>query len=136
MKNIIRTFALFSLLAVFAVVSVNAEAGFGTEVEIPFAFNVGDKAYEAGSYIVKIERLKNGGGATLSIQDPKSNDIQTVLMNANGEQAGSEVRLVFDTIEGRRYLTKVRANDRSFALVRPKTNQVETSEVSGGANLY
>ena len=136
MKKFIQAFALLSLVAAFAVISVKAESGFGTEVQIPFAFTVGDKSYDAGSYIVKVERLKNGGGAMLSIQDTKTDDIQTVLMSSNGEEAGDEVRLVFDTIEGRRYLTKVRANERSFALARPKTDKVVTSGVSEGASLF
>lgn len=132
MKKFIQV-SLFSLLALFAVVSVNAESGFGTEVEIPFAFNIGDRSYDAGSYIVKIERLPTGA-AMLSIQDTKTDDIQSILMASSGETPSKDFKLVFDTIEGRRYLTKVRTSDRSYALARPKVQkQVETS---GGANLF
>ncbi|HEX6126360.1 MAG TPA: hypothetical protein VFZ23_13380 [Pyrinomonadaceae bacterium] len=121
MKKFIQV-SLFSLLALFAVVSVNADSGSGTEVEIPFAFNVGDRSYEAGSYIVKVERLPAGGGI-LSIQDTRTDDVQLVLMAYSGETRGSDFKLVFDSIEGRRYLTKVRKSERTYALARPKVSR-------------
>jgi hypothetical protein len=143
MKRFIQV-SLFSLLALFAVVSVNAGSGFGTEVQIPFAFNVGDKAYEAGTYIVKVQSMTSGG-ARLSIQDPKTDEIQTVFMNPSGDEPSrNDMRLVFDTIEGRKYLTRVRTSDKSFAIAGSKTpkdaaKSTKSSEkvsVGGAANHF
>ena len=49
-------------------------------------------------------------------------------------KASRDFKLVFDTIEGRRYLTKVRTSDRSYAIARPKVQK--HVEASGGANLF
>ncbi len=122
MKKFIQFVSLFSLVFIFTAVTASAQASYGTDVEIPFAFNVGDHSYEAGNYILKIEKLP-AGAATLQIRDTKTDEMQTVLLNANGEAAGSEMKLVFDTVEGRRYLTRVRTPERSYALIKSKTER-------------
>src|SRR5215216_6652944 len=111
MKKFIQTCSLVSLLVLLAAGATFAQNGFGTDVNIPFAFNVGDHAYEAGEYIVKLEKLGNGM-ATLAIQHTKTDEIQRVLLNARGDAAGTDIKLVFDTINGQRYLTKLRTMDR------------------------
>ena len=124
MKKFIRTFSVFCLVAVFAVISVSASAvsGFGSEVEIPFAFNVGEKAYDAGSYIVTIERVSNETSA-LRIRDTKNENSQTVLINLSYASAREELKLVFDTVDGKKYLTKVGTADRLAAVDHPKSDR-------------
>ena len=122
MKKFIQIFSLFGLLVIFGTISASAQAGLGTEVNIPFAFHVGDQSYEAGSYIININR-RITGASTLSIRDTKTDEQQTVLLSSNGEAAAGEVKLVFDTVEGRRYLTKVRTPDRSYGLYRVKAEK-------------
>ena len=119
MKKFIQIGALLSFLVLFNVAASYGQSQFGTDVNIPFAFNVGDQSYEAGNFILRFERF-SGGSATLSIQDTKTDKVQTVLMNAGGDGASSEIKLVFDTLEGQRYLTKVRTPARSYALVKNK----------------
>jgi len=119
MKKFIQVGSLVSLLFVLGVVGANAQSSYGSEVEIPFAFNIGDKSYEAGDYILKLEKFATGN-AILSIRDPKTNEAQTVLLNSNGEERGNEVKLLFDMIEGTRYLTKVRTPSWAYAVVQSK----------------
>lgn len=120
MKKFIQVCALLSLIVVSgAAVSVKAQSGFGTEVSIPFAFTVGDHTYEAGSYVLKLTKY-SAGTASLSIVDTKTDEIQTVLLNANGDSAGDDIKLVFDKVEGRRYLSKVQTTERTYALLRSK----------------
>ena len=119
MKKFIQISALLSLLFVFNVAASFGQGNFGTDIKIPFAFNVGDQSYEAGNYIVRVERLAPGT-ATLTIQDTKNDKIQTVLMNAGGEAASGDIKLVFDTLEGQRYLTKIKTPDRTYAVVMKK----------------
>ena len=119
MKKFIQISALLSLLVLFNVAASYGQTHFGTDVNIPFAFNVGGQSYEAGNYIVKFDRLSNGA-ASLTIEDTKNEKIQTVLMSAGGDAASSEIKLVFDTLDGQRYLTKVRTPDRSYAIVVTK----------------
>ena len=142
MKKLIQIGTLLSLLILFGAGSTFAADRFGTEVNIPFAFNVGDRTYEAGQYVIKLEKLVNGTAA-LSIQNTKTDDVTRVLMNANGDTASDDVRLVFDTFNGQRYLTKLKTTDRTYAIVgsKPgkdsaKAQKDKAAEIGGGANIY
>ena len=146
MKKFIQICTLFSVLVLFGgAVSAHAQSGFGSQVDIPFSFSVGDHTYEAGSYIIKLDKRATGT-ATLSIQDTKTDDIQVVMLNVRGDAAEKEIKLVFDTYAGRRYLSKVRTPDATFALVGSKPeksaetvrNGAGSAEPSaiGGANLF
>jgi hypothetical protein len=132
MKKFIQVCSLLSLLVLFGAASANAQSGFGVDVEIPFAFNVGDQSYEAGNYIVKVDKL-TAGTATLSIRDTKTDDVQTVLLNGNGDEAAGEIKLVFDNVAGRRVLTKVRTPDRGYALIKSKSDKKAPSASVGGS---
>jgi len=79
---------------------------------------------------VKFERFSNGA-ATLSIADTKNDKIQTVLMNVGGEPASNEIKLVFDTLEGQRYLTKVRTPSRSYAVIMSKPEKSRGEKGAG-----
>ena len=131
MKKFIQIFSLFGLLVVFGTISASAQAGLGTEVEIPFAFNIGDTSYDAGNYIIRIDR-RITGASTLVIRDTKTDEQKLVLLNANSEGGSGEIKLVFDTVEGRRYLTKVRTPERSYALYRGKI-QKDAAKARGSA---
>ena len=136
MKKFIQIWSVLTLLVAFTVVaSAKTEVGFGTEVDIPFAFNVGDRSYEAGTYIVKFGRVSEGT-ATLSIQDLKNDSVQTVLVNVNNESARGDMRLVFDTIDGQKHLTKIRHNDKTFALQRGKSDKTVGVSIGSGADAY
>ena len=140
MKKLIQICSLLSVLVLFTAGATFAQTRFGTDVNIPFAFNVGDHSYGAGQYIVKLDKL-GSGTATLSIQDTKTDEIQRVLLNANGDSASDDVRLVFDTINGQRYLTKLRTTDRTYAIVGAKSNRNATKAGTraaeiGGANSF
>lgn len=142
MKKIIQICSLLSLLIMFTAGAAFAQDGFGTDVNIPFAFNVGDHAFEAGEYIVKLQKIGTGM-ATLSIQNTKTDELQSFLLNANGDKAANDVRLVFDTIKGQRYLTRLKTPDRTYAVVgsKPgkdsaKVRKEKAVEPSGSANLY
>lgn len=146
MKRFIQICSLLSLLVLFTGVSASANTGFGTEVEIPFAFTVGDRSYDAGNYIVKLDRLSSGT-STLTIHETKSGDMQTVLVHVNNGSRGSQVNLIFDTIEGKKYLTRIQTADRTFAVagskVDRKAGKSRNAEkasigaaISGGADLF
>ena len=134
MKKIIQICSLFTLLVLFGAVAANAQSSFGSDVEIPFAFNVGDRSYEAGNYIVKLEALSMGG-AKLSIHDTKNDEVQMILINGTGEDAGKDVNLVFDVIDGKRFLTKVRTPERTYALFKSKAekNAAKAEKAAEGA---
>ena len=144
MKRFIQICSLLTLLVAFTVIPASANTGFGTEVKIPFAFTVGDRSYDAGNYIVKLERLSSGTSA-LTIQDTKSNDLQTVLVHVG--IPSNQLNLVFDTIEGKKYLTKIQTGERTFAVIPTKVDRKSAkagnsekasigAAISGGADLF
>ena len=122
MKKFIQICSLFGLLVLFGAISVNAQTSLGSQICIPFAFNVGEKSYDAGDYILKIEKIATGT-ATLTIRDTKSDEMQIVLLNGTGESPAKDLKLVFDSIEGQRYLTRVRTPDRTYGLAKSKAEK-------------
>jgi hypothetical protein len=134
MKKIIQVCSLFTLIFLFTAVSASAQSNYGSEVQVPFAFNVGNHSYEAGTYIVRVVRRVDGS-STLAISDTKTDETDVFLLNANGDDPTNEVKLVFDTIEGRRYLTKVRTPIRTFALHKPKVEKGRAS-VGEGSSIF
>lgn len=145
MKKFIQICSLLSLLFVLSTSAAFAQSGFGTDVNIPFAFNIGDRSYEAGNYIVKLDR-RAGGSATLSVQDTKTDEVQNMIVSIGAHSTSGQVNLVFDTINGQRYLTKISTPDRTFSLIKSKAEKeamkaqrsmkpVERAVVGGGSNF-
>jgi len=118
MKRIIQVCSLLSLLVLFTAMSASAQISYGTDVEIPFAFNVGDKAYDAGHYIVKVTKLPNGA-ATLSVGDTKTDKVQTIVLSDNGGATADNVKLVFETVNGQKHLARIQTPQRTFAVAVP-----------------
>lgn len=143
MRKFIQISSLLALVLAFTTFSVKAAGGFGSEVEIPFAFYVGDKAYEAGHYIVRVQRLETGG-AILSIQNSEDNKVHSLFLNRSGDPGSSEVKLIFDVANGQRYLSKVTAQDHSFAVIGSKERRTEVgkakrstaAEIGGGGSTF
>jgi hypothetical protein len=142
MKKFIQIGSLLTMLVLSTSIATFAQTGFGTDVKIPFAFMVGDRSYEAGEYIIRLERLVTGS-ATLTIQDTKTDEVQRVLLNANGDAASGDIKLVFDTVGGKKQLTKVATPDRSYAVVKTsrekdaaRQDKAGAADIGGGANLF
>ena len=137
MKKLIQFCSLLSLVVVFAAASANAQANYGSEVSIPFKFEIANKTYEAGTYIVKLTKLPTGS-ATLYISDEKNGSSQLVLLSSNGERSTGEVKLVFETIGSRKVLTHVQTPGDTFAMIRSKggDDAGAAAEVAGEAGLF
>jgi hypothetical protein len=139
MKKFIQIGSILSLLVLFSAGAAFGQSNFGTDINIPFAFNIGDHSYEAGNYIVKFERLMPGT-AKLSVQDTKTDEVQTVLLSAGGELGSAEFKLVFDSVEGQRFLTKVRTSVRTYAVVGGKSEKnsakVRSEKTREVANMF
>lgn len=143
MRKLIQICSLLSLLLVFTTVSSIAQTSYGTDVEIPFAFTVGDRAYDAGHYIVRVPKQVSGI-SLLAIQNTKTDDIQQVFLNPNGDAVGSELKLVFTTIGGQRFLSKVETPNRCYSLSQGKAEKearransaASGASIGSGANLF
>lgn len=143
MKKLIQICSLLGLLVVFTAVGANAQSTYGTEVNIPFAFNVADKSYDAGSYIVKVSK-QPFGTTILSIQDTDTNDVQQILLNVSGEAAGTEMKLMFANIGDRKFLSKIQTPTASYSTIPSKSEKearraqagTPAAIMGGEANLF
>lgn len=116
MKKLIQICSLLSVVLVFTAVSASAQSVYGSEVEIPFSFSINSRTYEAGKYVVKLNKLQSGA-ATVIIVDPKNDSVQTVLAQRNGSNADNSVKLVFEAVNGQRVLNEVLTPGGGFAVM-------------------
>lgn len=106
MKKFIQLGAIFALLLTFSVVSANAQKVFRYEAQIPFDFNVGQKSYKAGKYVIRISNLFVNG-SSVSIEDENGDQYQSVMVSTNGEVAKGEPALIFNRYDNQSFLSKI-----------------------------
>ena len=111
--------AMVAAIFAFGVVAANAQINYGAEVNIPFEFHVGEHAYNAGKYTVKINK-QMVVGAALTIQKVGSDKAHTILLSNGGGARSGEVQLLFNSLDGRRYLTGITTSNEAFALFEDK----------------
>lgn len=104
MKKIIQVLSVLSLLVVFSCVSAKAQTVEQFAAKIPFNFNIGQKSFEAGDYVIKVAKHP-AGAITLSLEDSERNNLQTVLVQRNGDVGKDKPQLIFARSVNRRYLS-------------------------------
>ncbi|MDQ3799755.1 MAG: hypothetical protein M3384_09905 [Acidobacteriota bacterium] len=127
MKKLIRICALLSLVFTFSIVSAHAQQTVKQyEAKIPFDFNVGQKSYQAGNYVIKISRLA-ANGLVLSLEDEKSNKLQMVMVSETESVTKNSPQLLFDVRENQRYLTKIITQDVGVSIGKRKSSEKNSS---------
>jgi hypothetical protein len=106
MKKLIQICSLLGLLVIFSAVSANAQAVSSYKADIPFDFNIGQKSYQSGSYVVKTTKISDAS-VSLTLEDAKGNKLQTILTAASDDVSQKQPELVFNRYENQRYLTKL-----------------------------
>ena len=130
MKKILQLLSLFSLVFILSAVTASAQSEYGSEVLIPFEFNVGGRAYAPGKYTIKIGRLQSGNAA-VTVDDRKHDRLQIVLAKQSGDPAAEDVNLVFDKINGVRTLSRIVTPVGGYALKR--NERVREAAASAGS---
>lgn len=128
MKSIIRGIAMAAAVFAFGTVAANAQINYAAEVNIPFEFNVGKHVYEAGKYTVKVNR-QMVVGAALTIQKVGSDRTQTILLGTGGGSRSGEVQLVFNSLDGRRFLTGITTSNEAYGLFQEKGTETKLAEL-------
>lgn len=113
MKRIIQLCSMLALTVVFTV-AAHAQTN-RIEANIPFDFNIGEKSYVAGDYVMKLSRVTLTTVA-LSLEDKFGNQLQQALLSSNGEAASGQGRLMFEDHNSERYLSKVVTGEHGFSL--------------------
>jgi hypothetical protein len=138
-RNFIQAFALFTIFFAFSAVAANAQINYRSEVEIPFSFSINDRTYDAGNYIIKINKT-TVGAAAFTIQKEGSDKTQTVLMSDVRGTLSSNVQLVFNGDNEAKYLSGITTSNYSYAFNRTKAPVEKTiaagTDIGSGANLY
>lgn len=123
MKKLIQICAVLSLVFAFSIVSAHAQQTVKQyEAKIPFDFNVGQKSYQAGNYVIKISRLA-ANGLVLSLEDDNHNRLQSVIVSETDNLSKNAPKLMFDVQENQRYLTKIYTSEIGLSLGVPKSEK-------------
>lgn len=86
---------MLSLVLVFSIVAAKAQTVKEYKAQIPFAFSVGQKSYQAGDYVIKVSKFSVSSVA-LSLEDNEKNVLQTIFAQGNGNIAKAEPKLLFN----------------------------------------
>jgi hypothetical protein len=119
MKKLIQICSLFGLLVIFSAVSANAQTVSSYKADIPFDFNIGQKSYQSGSYVVRTAKISDSA-VSLTLEDEKGNKLQTILVAASGDASRKQPELVFNRYENQRYLTKLMTQNAIISIAMSK----------------
>ena len=122
MKKLIQVCSILSLVVVFSIVSAQAYTVKQYAAEIPYDFNIGQKSYQAGSYVIKVLKI-SPNIVSLSLEDKEKNNLQTILVRENGNTTKREPKLVFTSYHNRRFLTGVSMQEMGLAIVVSKDDK-------------
>ncbi len=123
MKKVIQVFSILSLVVVFSIVSAQAQTVKQYAAEIPYGFNIGEKSYEAGGYVIKISKI-SGSIMSLTLEDTEKNELQTILVRENGNVAKRKPKLVFTTYDNHRFLTGMSMQERGLSILMSKDDKM------------
>jgi hypothetical protein len=122
MKKIIQIFSFLSLVVVIAAGTAAAQAQNVIKINVPFEFNVGQKAYSAGEYGLKITK-NTAGGARITLTDRNGRNLQTVLAAVTGEYRVGESEVLFSNYDNQRFLAKIVTSESGLELSRTKSEK-------------
>ena len=105
MKRIIQVCSMLVLTVVFFAVTANAQTSSRINAKIPFNFTVGEKAYNAGDYVIQVSRV-SVSTSSITLQDDMGKILQSFLVLSNGESASGAEHLVFDNHSLSKIITK------------------------------
>ncbi len=123
MKKLIQVCSILSLVVVFSIVSAQAHTVKQYAAEIPYDFNIGQKSYQAGSYVIKISRISSNI-VSLSLEDKEKNNLQTILVRENGNTTKHEPKLVFTRYDNQRFLTGMSMQEMGLSIVVSKDDKL------------
>lgn len=119
MKKVILTLSFLSLALAFVFTSANAQLATKIDADIPFDFVVGDKAFAAGKYVIRLRRTPSGA-EQLEMRDSNNRVVYEAFAMPNGDPADKKPELIFDRSAGQAVLAKIRTEDKGFSVAVEK----------------
>lgn len=115
MKKLIQICSLLTLVVAFSFVSANAQTVQRFEADIPFAFNIGAKSYDAGNYVMKLSNVP--AGKVITLENDKNEVLKTFFALERGDAPAKNSFLRFVRSDDETlYLSKIFTPEKSFAL--------------------
>jgi hypothetical protein len=128
MKQILRAVTLLGVL-MLAASAVFAQSQRGTIVNIPFAFNVGEKTLPAGEYTVQPYRRDSDKVWLIQSQEQHAATfVMTIPVRSNTTH--EEGQLIFNRYGDRYFLSKVWSPGTSTGIELPVSRQERAVEVA------
>jgi hypothetical protein len=121
MKKVIQFASFLAIAFVLSAVNIYAQGITRIDADIPFDFVVGDKMFEAGKYVLRIQRQASGA-RTVDLYDNKGRVLHSAFALENGDTARGEANLGFDKIAGVNTLTKIRLDSKGYNVPAEERN--------------
>lgn len=135
MKNFIRMCALLSVVTTFAAVSVLAAPTTVYKVEIPFSFNIGQKTYPAGKYVIKLTHVSSSA-SQLTLENAGGESLEHVFVAHSGEVRQGHPILVFNRYDSQTFLAKIVSSDNGMNVPLSKLEkQIVKKQGKRGADV-
>lgn len=115
MKKFIQVFLFLGLALIFGGISAQAQSVTKIEAKIPFDFVVGDKAFAAGDYVLRISPTATSA-RELEIRNAAGEIVYTAFAVINGDTGKGRLELVFDRVNGQKTLAKILTDSKGFSV--------------------
>ena len=138
MKKFIYTVSLLAIMLAFSGTSVLAQSATRIDAQIPFDFTIGGETFEAGKYVMRVQRT-SGGAEKLVVRDAKNRVVYETFMLQNGDATSDKPELIFDRIGGQAVLAKIRLENMGLGLPTDKDANLtlaakERKRIGGSSN--
>jgi hypothetical protein len=129
MKKIIQVASFLALAFVFGNVDANAQAfGKRFEANVSFDFVIGNEAFPAGKYYLRVAGDPNGP-AFLEVRNAERDIVFQGIMMTNGERLTNAAQLRFDQSTGRPALALILSENAGYTVpVRSKGKLIAAKE--------
>lgn len=115
MKKIVQTVSFLALAFIFGGVSAQAQTVTKIDADIPFDFFVGDRAFAAGKYVLRVISHSTSARAVV-ISDEENTFAYTVLASQNGDIGKGKAGLFFEQVGGQATLAKILTTNSGYSL--------------------
>lgn len=121
MKKIIQFASFLAIAFVLSAANIYAQGVTRIDANIPFDFVVGNKMFEAGKYVLRIQRQASGA-RTVELYDTKGHVLHSAFALESGDTARGEANLGFSKVGGINALTAIRLDSTGYKVPTEESN--------------
>lgn len=138
MKKVIYTISFIAIAVAFSGTSALAQSVTRINASIPFDFTIGGEVFEAGKYVMRVEKMPSGA-EKLEMRDAKNRIVYQAFTLQNGDSTLGKPELIFDRVGGQAVLERIRLENKGIGVPVEKGSNVavaarDRKRTSGSAN--